>query len=46
MALPERNGTQRQRALVQEGATLQEAYAATVARTVETYSHAQEVPAP
>jgi glutamate---cysteine ligase / carboxylate-amine ligase len=46
VALPERNGTQRQRALVQEGATLQEAYAATVARTVETYSHAQEVPAP
>jgi glutamate---cysteine ligase / carboxylate-amine ligase len=46
IALPERNGTQRQRALVQEGATLQEAYAATVARTVETYSHAQDVPAP
>ena len=39
VALPERNGAQRQRALLEEGATLREAFAATVAHTRETYAH-------
>jgi carboxylate-amine ligase len=37
LALPERNGAQRQRALIAEGASLREAYAAIVAETRGTY---------
>jgi glutamate---cysteine ligase / carboxylate-amine ligase len=48
VALPEPGPVQRQRALLGDGATLQEAFAATVAATRETYAyqHPQEVPAP
>jgi carboxylate-amine ligase len=49
VALPERNGAQRQRALHEAGASLAEAYGATVAETRLTYAHPdereQEVPA-
>jgi glutamate---cysteine ligase / carboxylate-amine ligase len=36
---PERNGAQRQRDLIEQGMTLQEAYALTVQITEETYAH-------
>jgi glutamate---cysteine ligase / carboxylate-amine ligase len=36
---PERNGAQRQRDLVEQGMTLQEAYALTVQTTEDTYAH-------
>jgi carboxylate-amine ligase len=41
VALPELNGAQRQRRLIDAGATMEEVYAATVRETRETY--AQEV---
>jgi glutamate---cysteine ligase / carboxylate-amine ligase len=43
---PERNGAQRQRAMLEAGADLAEVYAAVVAETRQTYAHPQEVPAP
>ncbi|HEY3186601.1 MAG TPA: glutamate-cysteine ligase family protein, partial [Solirubrobacteraceae bacterium] len=48
VTLPEPGPAHRQRALVREGATLREAYEATVAATRDTYAHQhpQEVPAP
>jgi carboxylate-amine ligase len=48
VALPDPGPAQRQRALLGEGATLREAYAATIAATRDTYAqqHPQEVPAP
>jgi len=42
VTLPERNGAQRQRALVAEGATLQEAFAASVDETARTYAPATD----
>lgn len=41
LAFPERNGAQRQRQLIEAGATPKEVFAASVAETLETYS--QEV---
>jgi carboxylate-amine ligase len=46
LSLPERNGAQRQRAMLEAGGDLAEVYAAVVAETRQTYAHAQEVPAP
>ena len=40
-AFPERNGAQRQRRMIEAGATREEAFAASVAETTDTYS--QEV---
>ena len=37
--LPELNGAQRQRATLEQGATLHEAFAASVAETARTYAH-------
>jgi carboxylate-amine ligase len=45
LAVPERNGSQRQRARLEAGAGLAEVYAATVAETRQSYAHPQEVPA-
>jgi glutamate---cysteine ligase / carboxylate-amine ligase len=42
VAFPERNGAQRQRAMIEAGATREEVFAASIAETRETYS--QEVP--
>jgi carboxylate-amine ligase len=42
ISLPERNGAQRQRDLLQSGLSLEEAYRATVAQTRETYAPALE----
>jgi carboxylate-amine ligase len=42
VTLPARNGAQRQRELLEGGASLQEVYAATVAETRETYAPALE----
>jgi carboxylate-amine ligase len=38
LAFPERNGAQRQRALIDAGATREEVFAASVAETRQTYS--------
>jgi len=38
LAFPERNGAQRQRKMIDAGATREEVYAAMVAQTRETYS--------
>ena len=38
LAFPERNGAQRQRRLIEAGATREEVFAASVAETRETYS--------
>jgi glutamate---cysteine ligase / carboxylate-amine ligase len=38
LAFPERNGAQRQRQLIESGATREEVFAASVAETLETYS--------
>jgi carboxylate-amine ligase len=43
VALPERNGAQRQRRMLQGGMSLEEMFAATVAETCETYSGVPEV---
>jgi carboxylate-amine ligase len=42
VSLPERNGAQRQRELLQSGLSLPEVYGATVAQTRETYAPARE----
>ncbi len=44
--LPEQNGAQRQRAAIAAGATLNEAFAASVQETARTYATDPEVPAP
>lgn len=44
--LPADNGAQRQRAMIAAGATRQEVYAASVAKTRQTYAQPQEVPSP
>jgi carboxylate-amine ligase len=41
--LPELNGAQRQRRMIDAGVGIEEVYAATVRETRETYAHAQEV---
>jgi carboxylate-amine ligase len=41
VALPELNGAQRQRRMMEAGASLQEVYAATVEETRETYAGAR-----
>ena len=38
LAFPERNGAQRQRAMIEQGATREEVFAAAVAQTRQTYS--------
>lgn len=38
LAFPERNGAQRQRQLIESGATREEVFAASVAETLQTYS--------
>ena len=45
VALPERNGAQRQRRMLETGATMREVYAATVEETRETYAGALGSPA-
>jgi carboxylate-amine ligase len=45
VALPELNGAQRQRRLVDAGVSLREIYATTVAETRETYAQESEHPA-
>jgi len=44
-AFPERNGAQRQRRMIEAGATREEVFAASVAETLQTYSYepSQEV---
>ncbi len=44
--LPADNGAQRQRAMIAAGATREEVYAASVAKTRLTYAQPQEVPSP
>ncbi|MFA9272602.1 MAG: glutamate--cysteine ligase, partial [Baekduiaceae bacterium] len=45
LRLPERNGAQRQRALLAEGATMEEAFARSVQETQVTYANTpQEAP--
>lgn len=43
LAFPERNGAQRQRRLIEAGATREEVFAASVAETQQTYSEEVKV---